>query len=651
MGSPHAAPSDAGPARQQRGAARLGLAGIALSALGQALLWRQGLPVPTVLPRFGWGVGLLVAGLVAFAVASRKLTQPPALTQPAVPPAPEEASGDPWPFAFGLAPALALSFLNAMIWIANGESPWTRWVWLASVALLLWPARGDRIAWRRPPATLALALGVVMVAAFALRAWDRAQLPLALHGDMAEMGLGGRELLHGRVTTFVSVGWASIPWVGFLPAALGLAASDDLSGLRLSSAVLGTAAVAGVYLLGTLLFGRRIALLAAAASAIGYAEIHFSRLPAYGDPVPFLVFGLYFLLQGLRTGERLSFVSAGVLAATSCLLYYSGRVAPLLAGLVLAHAALVEPALLRRRWRGLAAGALAALVTLGPMLLFYAERPGELTARQHDVSLFTPHVAGHLKNAYGVTSIAQVMARQGARSALLFHHTPDTSLQFGFPRPMLSPFLAPLAALGLAACLARLRSPGSALLAGWWVLVVLGASTFTSDAPFWPRLVVVLPAAALLVAVGYDRALDALAALRTAPRIEGRARLLAAAPLLAAVAAVNWSWYVTRARAHVDVAEWLGRQIAREPSVPFCMVPGLLSFREEEIRFLAPRHDLREVAAEDLAACVAERRVIVVYPHEHPAVLEAVRALEPGAREVAHDLPNGMPGPLFVYPR
>jgi len=516
--------------------------------------------------------------------------------------------------------------------------------------LLFLSARGEPRATRRPPIKVALAVSAVLAVALAARVVDLADLPLAFHGDMAEMGLGGRDLLRGRVASFVWVGWASIPRVGFLPAALGLALFDDLTGLRLSAALLGSAAVAGVYLLGGLLFGRRVGIVAAGASAIGYTEVHFSRLPAYGDPVPFLVFGLYFLLRGLRTGGRLSFALAGSLTGAACLLYYSGRVAPVLVAAVLGHELIVRPSRLRQRRRGLTVAALAALVTLGPMIVFFAEHPAELNARHREVSVFNPRVSQHLLGAYHLSSMPQVIAHQAVRSALVFHHTGDTSLQGGFPWPMLSPFLAPLAALGLAVCVTRLRATGPALLVAWWASIVLGAAVFTSDAPFWPRLVVVLPAAALLVAIGLDRTCDALAAFWARCALSNRARLLVAAALLALTGAVNWSWYTSRARLYVDAAEWLGRLVAAEPEARFCMVPGPLSFREEEIRFLAPGRDLLEIPLERIEHCLSQGRVFVVYPVEQATVLAEVRRLAPDLREVAHNYPNGLPGPMFLYP-
>ncbi len=628
--------------------ARLALFGALSAAIAQALLFLDGVPSPTELSRYRWGALLLALGTLAFGVASRRLPGALGSGEPLDPPL--SAPGTPTPFLLGLAPALAVAGANLFLLVADGEAPWTRWLWLTSVLLLLWPARGDRLAWPRPRGATAVALGTIVAVALALRVVDLGRLPLAFHGDMAEMGLGGRELLHGHVPAFVSVGWASIPWTGFLPAALGLALADSLVGLRLSAALLGTAAVAGTYLLGAELFGRRVGLVAAAATAIGYTEIHFSRLPAYGDPVPFLVFGLYFLIRGLRTGERPSFVFAGILSAAASLLYYSGRVAPVLVVIVLGQLLLVDRGLLRRRLPGLTVAAVSALVTLGPMLVFFAERPEELTARHDDVSVFDPRVAEHLKRAYGLTSLPQVVARQAARSALVFNHTPDTSQQFGSPWPMLSPFLAPLAALGLAACFGRLRSRGPALLVVWWAVVVLGAAVLTSDAPFWPRLVVVLPAAALLIAVGFERLLDTgVAAFRSRP-ISGRVRLVLAAALLAAAGVVNWSWYTGVARFQVDAAEWLGFAIAQAEDRRYCMVQGPMNFAEAEVQFLAPGRDLREVDVDSLASCLAEKRVFVVYPVEQPELLAELRRLAPGDREVAHPYPNGLPGPLFRHP-
>jgi hypothetical protein len=183
------------------------------------------------------------------------------------------------------------------------------------------------------------------------------------------------------------------------------------------------------------------------------------------------------------------------------------------------------------------------------------------------------------------------------------------------------------------------------MLVAWWAMV-LAAGTLTADAPFWPRLVVLLPAVAILTALGFDRVLDALAFAASRP-VGTRGRLLAAAVLLSAVGALNWSWYTARARVYVDAAEWLGRLVAAEPGTRFCLVPDPLSFREEEVLFLAPDSDLREVEAGQVETCIDEGRVIVVYP-EQPEILDLVRALSPGAREVAHDFPDGRQGPRFV---
>ncbi len=169
---------------------------------------------------------------------------------------------------------------------------------------------------------------LILSAGFWLRFNHLADIPQDLHGDMASMGIQARDWLAGRQTDIFREGWANIPMVGFLPSAITLSLfGNDLFALNLSAVAGGMFALLGLYLLVWRLFdSHRLAALATAALAVNIPHIHFSRLAAYMDPWPFLIFAMFFLVDGLRARRPQSFALAGVLLGFGVQMYYSGRV-------------------------------------------------------------------------------------------------------------------------------------------------------------------------------------------------------------------------------------------------------------------------------------------------------------------------------------
>ena len=633
------------------------LAALACAGAGQIVLSRAAYPLSIAVVAVAWGSFLLFAGAVLFAFAWRRYPRIDPLADAGARPSPPRDRRW-WIVA---AAALALWATALVVQERRGESAGMRLAWGASVALLAVAA------WRSQPrpapvpdqdptprALATAAAAAIGVAAFLLRFAELETLPLAHHGDMAMMGLSARELLRGDGTLF-GVGWASIPWAGYLPAALSMALfGDDLFGLRMAAVAAGTVAVIATYGIGATLHSRRVGLLASAVGAIGYIDIHFGRIPAYVDPLPWLAVGLLLVLRGLRGGRDVAFLGGGMLLGWACLLYFSGRIAPLVLAVWLLHLALFQRRLLRARWQGIALFALGAVVAVGPMLVFYAQHPNVVLGRG-GVFLWNPETMAHLRSGYGVDSAAAVLFEQAWRSLLLFNYGRSGSIQLALPRIGLNPWLAPFLALGAGWVASRLRSAGPPLAAWWLAVVLVVGSILTLDAPFWPRLVVLLPAAGLVTAFGLDRTIVAAAGLLGRRPGAERAVAVAAAALLLLVGAANWRIYTTRMRVWVEPADWLGRVVAEAPGEHrFCMVVGPRSFREEHLRFLADGRDLRDVPADQIDAhllpCLAEGRIWVIYEPAHRELLAELRARWPDAREERHEPPMAGPGPLLWYP-
>jgi hypothetical protein len=400
---------------------------------------------------------------------------------------------------------------------------------------------------------------------------------------------------------------------------------------------------------------RTVALIAAGISSIGYTDIHFSRVSAYIDPVPWIVFGLLFLFDGLKTGRPLPFGISGALLAVGFEMYYSGRLAGIVILLLLVYLGVCHRRLLLGRWKGILVLLAAGILTLGPMLLFHLRYFHSFMDRTRQVYALAPAGVAHLLNKYGTTSLARMMVEQSWRSLLTFNYTPDSSTQFGFGHPMVNPALAPLLLLGFAVGIRRFRQPGLALLVIWLASAVVVGSIFTVDAPFWPRLVIVLPAAAILIAIGLERALRAGLSLLKMPA-SPKLILLPALAILVAVGHQNWRWYYHGSEStFVSPVSWVGRLIASSPpGTGFCMLRGPLDLADRVPQFLGKGHEMITVAPEQVAEykerCAAERRVWIIIRPDHDELLAALNREWPNARQERHDFPSGETGPIFWYP-
>lgn len=583
------------------GARLAGVAGaLTLAYAAQALFDHSDLSLGPwqVLPTFYLAVVALAAGSLLFAVSA----PPPAA---AAPPAPIAAKSS--------TPLLAASFIayagGLAAYVAAGESSLVRGLWAGSVALL----GLSQVQWSGWLAALArqwqerrrLALPVlILLLALALRVYRLAELPQDLHGDMASHGLQARAMLQGSAGGLVGVGWAGIPLLGFLPtaAAMALTGNQGLLGLGLASAIGGVLSVWGLYVLLNEQWGRRVALLGAALLTGAAVHLHFSRIAEYMDPVPFAVWSLALLVVGLRSRRGLPFVVSGAALALSGLMYYSGRVLWVVVPLYLAYLWATDRPLVAANRRGLALLGLGFLLTLGPYLPYWMTHVDLLMARPREVFLFNPPVLEHLQHKYNVTGTWPVLLEQVRRSLLMFNYFPDSSTQFGFSRPMVDPWTAPLVVVGMAWALAHLRQRACVLLALWLGCVLIVGSVLTNNAPFWPRLVMILLPAAGLAALAIDRAWQAVE--DALGRDWNRLVTACAVAALIAIGADNGVAYVSFAAHNGRPRALVGRAVAALPATtPVCLVSEdrndpwswIHSFDEREIAFFVssrPHHDV-----------------------------------------------------------
>jgi hypothetical protein len=146
---------------------------------------------------------------------------------------------------------------------------------------------------------------------------------------------------------------------------------------------------------------------------------------------------------------------------------------------------------------------LAFLVVAGPMLGFALGHPNEWNARINQVGIFQ---SGWLAREPGLTgkSTVQILAEQFLHAAGAFHVFADRTVWYGADRPLLGFLAGIFAVLGMAWAVAHWRDRRYFLVIVWFWSVIITGGMLTESPPSSMRLVIAIPAVALLVAFGLE---------------------------------------------------------------------------------------------------------------------------------------------------
>ena len=365
-----------------------------------------------------------------------------------------------------------------------------------------------------------IALAAIVALAAGLRFWQLAAIPPGYHYDEAFEGLEAWKLLTqpGYHPIFFHGNFGVEPLFIYLTALAFRLFGAGPTTQRAVAALLGTLTVPALYGLARELrqadqrLSRAFPLLSAAALALLYWHLHFSRLGIEPVWVPLLlVLAFWALWRGLRTGRLWLFAIAGLCLGLGFYAYPAGRLLPLLAAALVAWLLLVDRARLHRRWPGLMLTLLVGLLVLAPLAVHFWRYPQLLTLRTSQVAVTGEGRGSLLENAWHTLGLWSVAGDADPRNNL-----PG--------RPALDAFVAVPFYLGLAVACWRIfappvrteqrnRNPQWAHRAVWgFVLlaaVVMLVPTLLSEyAPHFRRALGVTPAAALLIGLGFSTLLS-----------------------------------------------------------------------------------------------------------------------------------------------
>jgi 4-amino-4-deoxy-L-arabinose transferase-like glycosyltransferase len=374
------------------------------------------------------------------------------------------------------------------------------------------------LAWEWP------ALFVLLMVAFFTRGTLLDQIPLAMHGDEAAMGLEARHVLDGSLKEPFVTGWLSHSVMWFFIEAGGLwLFGNTLAGLRLVPAFFGMAGVVACLLFVRMRYGRLIGWSSAILLAAYPLHIHFSRIALNNvvDPTfALLTFAVFFFAW--RSGSLVAFVGAGMLAGFAQHFYFGARLIPALIVAVVLHQLLLNRAHVWRNWRGIMLMPLGFVSGIGPLLRHYLENPETIFARLKMVGLFQTgrytELVTHGQSPFAVV-FGQLWHAFGAYVSI-----PETGVFYASEYPLLRPFEALFFLAGLGIALWNWKRPEQFLLVLWIATTAIFGGALLVDAPQAMRYVFAAPAICICVALGMVELLDTI---RIAVGFPARPALLA----------------------------------------------------------------------------------------------------------------------------
>jgi hypothetical protein len=499
--------------------------------------------------------------------------------------------------------------------------------------------------------TETLAVAGLFLAAWLTRGTLTGAIPWLLAGDEASGGVTALQFLGGERDNPFGVGWYDFPSLYFFVQSLSVRFfGNTTEALRLTSALAGTLTVVATYWFLREAFGRGVALAGAAYLSAFHFHIHFSRLGLNNiwDGL-FLTLALAAFWRGWNRNERASFALAGLSLGLAQYFYSTGRILLLLIPIWLGVALVGDRTVVKSRLPGLLLAALAGLVVVLPLALFYAVHPESFTAPYSRASLVGP-VLSQLVKSSG-EPMGQILLEQFKTGALAFTSTHLRSW-YQPPGPILAPLPAALFLMGVCLILLRLnRLPELTL--GLWLGCSVAVGALTESTPAAQRYVFVAPAVAGAIGLTLERSARWL----TQSWPDSRRPVLISLGGLLLLMAVNdlRFYFVDYSAGHrfadvnTEVANRVGEFLAdRQPGTQVYFFGGRMGYYSHStIPYLAPEANGTDIPA-GLSAPpdwpMVGQAVFIFLP-EREADLAWVREAYPGGR--LHRV-TGSQDPLFL---
>ncbi|GAB4401548.1 MAG: hypothetical protein Kow00123_10890 [Anaerolineales bacterium] len=388
------------------------------------------------------------------------------------------------------------------------------------------PEPSDRRDW--------LIVGLLLVGALLLRVPYLETVPMGVDPDEASLALSAADAAEGVATDPFATGWATHPTLQFFLNGLAIRAfGRTFFAMRLPWAIAGSLMVVALYLLGRTCYGRRVGVLAGILALGSNTAIHFSRLGLNnnGDSL-FAAWVLAALWVAGATGSAWAYAIAGFGLGFAQYFYFGTRAIPFVVLATLLVWLIADRRGTLRAWKLLLGFALVTLVTAGPLFGHWLRSPGSVSEHLFLTMPFSDKMQ-QLSAQMGLPEW-KLWWYQVRDSLLVFTVTPDRGTFYHPRQAMLHPAQGPIFLIGLLAVFARIKKPAYQGLVAWMLVVLTLGSVLITDAATFHRLLGVLPAAILVVAIGLDAGVEKLAqTVGWTPQVASRVAALVAVVLIA----------------------------------------------------------------------------------------------------------------------
>ncbi len=354
--------------------------------------------------------------------------------------------------------------------------------------------------------TLLTAL-ILFVTAVALRYFRLSQQPFVLSGIEASLGLNAVEILRGHIRNPFATAWLTNPTLPLYLTAVPISLfGQTVFAVRFLSPLVGGLTVVATYLLGERLYGRAVGLGAAILLLGSHLHLHYSHLGMSNIWSPLLVL----LAVGLTAvaweraptapHQRTHWLAAGLTMGFNAYEFTTIRLLPLILLALLLWALLLDRKTLRAQAGHWLAALVLALIVALPAILFYRQYPAIFMERANVLGIVQTDWLPQQSLATGQSQL-DLFRQQFRLAALAFNGGEDLSPVYKPNVPLLGFGTAVLFLLGFLLSLFRLRQFKFAMLPIWFLVTVLFAGALLLDPPQSHRLLVALPALALLAAL------------------------------------------------------------------------------------------------------------------------------------------------------
>ncbi len=379
-----------------------------------------------------------------------------------------------------------------------------------------------------------LIVGLLLVGALLLRVPYLETVPMGVDPDEASLALSAADAAEGVATDPFATGWATHPTLQFFLNGLSIRAfGRTFFAMRLPWAIAGSLMVVALYLLGRTCYGRRVGVLAGILALGSNTAIHFSRLGLNnnGDSL-FATWVLAALWVAGATGSAWAYAIAGFGLGFAQYFYFGTRAIPFVVLVTLLIWLVADRRGTLRAWKLLLGFALVTLVTAGPLFGHWLRSPGSVSEHLFLTMPFSDKMQ-QLSAQMGLPEW-KLWWYQVRDSLLVFTVTPDRGTFYHPQQAMLHPAQGPIFLIGLLAVFARIKKPAYQGLVAWMLVVLTLGSVLITDAATFHRLLGVLPAAILVVAIGLDAGVAKLAqTVGWTPQVASRVAALVAVVLIA----------------------------------------------------------------------------------------------------------------------